>query len=84
MYVVHGFASASYSVIEGSILDTTFFLNVKGETGLQGAVTGVINSRAGGTSRKLFHDHQCEMFYKIRFTFGADALLEQDISETQI
>ena len=51
---VHGFAKASYDVFEDTNLDATFFLNVKGETTLVGAVTGEITSQAGGTSRKWF------------------------------
>ena len=50
---VHGFDKASYNVIEGSNSETKFSLNVKGETTLLGAVTGEINSQAGGTTRKL-------------------------------
>ena len=54
---VHGFASASYNVIEDTNLATTFSLNVKGRTTLVGAVAGVVTSQAGGTSRKLLlHD----------------------------
>ena len=85
-YVVHGFEKASDNVIEGDNLFITFSLNVKGETTLLGAVTGEITSRAGGTSRKLlFYDHQCEMLHtKLDLLMCADALLEQDESETQI
>ena len=55
--VVHGFARASYDVVEDTNLATTFSLNVKGETTLLGAVAGVVTSQAGGTSRKLLlHD----------------------------
>ena len=83
--VVHGFEKASQIVTEGTNLFTTFSLNVKGETTLLGAVTGEITSRAGGTSRKLFYDHQicldCKMLHRIRC---AAALLEQDESEAQI
>ena len=61
--VVHGFASASYNVIEDANLATTFSFNVKGESSFLGVVTGRITSRAGGTSRKLV----CGMFLEINF-----------------
>ena len=32
---VHGFANASYNVVESELLDTTFQLNVKGTTNVQ-------------------------------------------------
>ena len=50
---VHGFLNASYEVNEDNKLATRFSLDVKGETTLLGAVTGVITSQAGGTSSKL-------------------------------
>ena len=49
---VHGFVRASYNVIEGDTLATTFSLNVKGRTVLLGAVTGTATSEAG-TARKI-------------------------------
>ena len=54
---MHGFAKALYSVTEDTNLNTSFSLNVKGQTTLPGAVAGVVFSQAGGTSRKLMlHD----------------------------
>ena len=53
LHAVHGFERASYEVTEDANLGTTFSLDVKGETSLVGAVTGIITSEAAGTSRKL-------------------------------
>ena len=50
LFVVHGFASAAYDVIEGERLDTVFRLNVKGTANFETALIGVITSMAGGTA----------------------------------
>ena len=47
---VHGFANATYDVVEGERLDTTFGLNVKGTTSLPPLIFGTITSVAGTAS----------------------------------
>ena len=49
---VHGFANATYNVVEGERLNTFFELNVKGETPFGGAlvVAGTITTASGGTA----------------------------------
>ena len=50
---VHGFASASYYVEEGEMLDTVFQLNVKGTTNLPNlTLSGTITSVAGPNTSK--------------------------------
>ena len=75
---VHGFASASYDVIEDTNLAITFFLNVKGNTTFQFPdLFGRITSQAGGTSRKsLPHDLdiECGMFLKYYFLYCPNIL----------
>ena len=49
---VHGFTNASYDVMEGGILQTTFQLNVKGNTLLQTLpILGTITSEQGTASK---------------------------------
>ena len=50
---VHGFANVSYAVVEDKRLDTTFSLNVKGETNLPLMISGAITSEAGTASECL-------------------------------
>ena len=50
---VHGFANASYAVVEDKRLDTTFSLNVKGETNLPLMISGAITSEADTASECL-------------------------------
>ena len=51
MHAVHGFASASYDVIEGEQLNTTFQRNVKGTTNLPILnILGTISSKTGTAS----------------------------------
>ena len=59
---VHGFFRKAYDMIEGGLFVATFSLNVKGETTLQGALTGRITSEAGGTACKLMHYSVCIMY----------------------
>ena len=49
---VHGFANATYNVVEGERLNTFFELNVKGETPFGGALvfSGRITTASGGTA----------------------------------
>ena len=49
---VHGFERAAYNVIEGSTLAATFSIDVKGRTGIPGAVIGTVTSERG-TARKI-------------------------------
>ena len=58
---VHGFASASYDVEEGEMLDTVFKLNVKGTTNLLNLILlGNITSVAGlNTSECLLKANEC-------------------------
>ena len=53
---VHGFNRATYTVLEDDNLDITFFINVKGETELVGAVAGVVTSRQGTARKLLLYD----------------------------
>ena len=50
LLTVHGFARAYYDVIEEDKLETTFGLNVKGETSLPLIISGVITLEAGTAS----------------------------------
>ena len=50
-YVVHGFANASYAVVEGQRLNISFQLNVKGETASSTrGISGNIAAMAGDTA----------------------------------
>ena len=50
-YVVHGFAKASYAVVEGQRLNISFQLNVKGETvSSTRSISGNIAAMAGDTA----------------------------------
>ena len=53
--IVHGFLNATYSVMEGDIVDILFDINVKGEAAFGGlfVVTGIITAEEGGTASKL-------------------------------
>ena len=50
LFIVHGFASAVYDVVEGERLDTVFRINVKGTSIFEIALPGVVTSMAGGTT----------------------------------
>ena len=50
VYIVHGFSNAIYNVLEGERLDTTFRLNVKGETSLPLVLMGIIALEKGTAS----------------------------------
>ena len=55
MHTVHGFAQASYDVVEGERLDTMFGLNVKGSTNLSALdITGAVTSETG-TARMFLY-----------------------------
>lgn len=51
LILVHGFVNAKYDVVEEDLLQSSFQLNVKGNTKLnQISVSGIITTTAGGTS----------------------------------
>ena len=55
---VHGFANATYDVVEGERLDTFFQLNVKGMTAFPSLIIqGTVTTVAGGTASKWNDDY---------------------------
>ena len=60
-HTVHGFAQASYDVIEEERLDTTFGINVKGTTGFPNGFTilGEIVSEPGTARESMSIIYTC-------------------------